>query len=117
MQTVIYDNKALLIELENWGWWAQDDEKLGFGNGHTSGRKTIHITDTRALEIDRAIASFNHREIKAMKLRFICGFGQYQIGNALNISEGSASRLVDHLVEKVRAALLEVKGLIVLTTV
>jgi DNA-directed RNA polymerase specialized sigma subunit len=105
MQTIIYDNKQLIIELENWGWWAQDDVKLGYGSGHTSGGKTINITDTRALEIDRAIASFNHKEKKAMRLRFICGFGQYDIGKALNISEESASRLLSNLVDNIREIL------------
>ena len=40
-----------------------------------------------------------------MRLRFICGFGQYDIGKALNISEESASRLVSNLVDNIREIL------------
>jgi hypothetical protein len=101
MQTIIYDNKALIIELENWGWWSQDDEKLGYSSGHTSGGKSIAITDNRAMQIDRAIASLEQRPKKAMRLKFICGFCEHRLSVAFKISEESAAQLLSNSIEKV----------------
>jgi DNA-directed RNA polymerase specialized sigma subunit len=99
-------NKSLITELENWGWWAQDDIKLGYGSGSTSSGRSIAITDSRAMQLDRAIASLDERPKKAMRLRFICGFDEQRLAQAFKISEESGAQLVSNSVEKVSDYLL-----------
>jgi DNA-directed RNA polymerase specialized sigma24 family protein len=108
MQIETIDLKSLFIELENWGWWAQEDDtrKLDFSSGETSGGKRIAITDSRALELDRAIATLSARPKRAMKLRFICGFDPHRIATAFNIPEETATQLVDNSVMRINDYLL-----------
>jgi hypothetical protein len=109
MQIETIDLKALIEELENWGWWAQEDDtrKLDFSSGETSGGKRIAITDIRALELDKAIASLGSRPKRAMKLRFICGFDPHRLASAFNITEESALQLVDNSVMQINDYLLD----------
>lgn len=94
-------------ELEQWGWWCQDCPLRSLNYGNTSGLMpvksgvSVAITDDRALEIDKAIAKlFNGdpQAIKAIKLRFVCGFTYRDIGKALGVSKDKAQSIVDNCV-------------------
>ena len=98
--------KALREELDQWGWWAQDDYRLGFSTGETSGGRRINITDDRAMELDRAIASFHKDDIKVMKLKFICNIEEHEIAKLIGIDEKGAFQLIGSLVMKVNDYLL-----------
>lgn len=100
------DIKSLITELENWGWWAQDDEKLGYSSGETSGGKSIKISDDRAMQLDRAIASLEDKPKKFMRLRFICGFDDHRLAKTLDITEESAAEIISNSVMKVNDYLL-----------
>lgn len=95
------DIETLIKELENWGWWAQDDEKIGYSSGQTSSGRSIKISDDRALELDKAIASLEKRPKRAMRLRFICGFDAHRIAKAFDITEESAAELISGSVMRV----------------
>jgi hypothetical protein len=100
------DTKSLIEELENWGWGAQDDEKLGYSSGHTSSGKSIKISDDRALQLDRAIASLEDTPKKFMRRRFICGFCEHRLAMSFDISEETAGEIISNSVVKVNDYLL-----------
>lgn len=98
-------------ELEQWGWWAQlcPSRSLGFKSKVTlvpvvldkAALQTLSITDDRALEIDQAIAYLLNKDeiaIKAVKLRFVCGFGYRDIGKNLDVSKDKARSIVENSV-------------------
>ena len=94
----------ILDELEQWGWWAQScpSRTLNFpstsGLMDSKGSLGLMISDTRAIQIDQAIAKLfkgDQESIKAIRLRFICGLGYRDIGKSLGVSKDKAQKIID----------------------
>lgn len=91
-------------ELYQWGMWVQDcpSRSLNYPSSEPytviKGGVGLKIGDERALEIDQAIAFLFGRDrqaVKAIKLRFVCGFAYRDIGTNLGVSKDRAQRLID----------------------
>tara|TARA_R110002049_G_scaffold50333_1_gene142843 strand:- start:358 stop:696 length:339 start_codon:yes stop_codon:yes gene_type:complete len=103
------DIETLYKELDNWGWWAQEDDtrKLNYSSGITSSGRSVKITDDRAMELDRAIASLGSRLKRVVRLRFICGFDSHRLAMALDVTEESAAEMISNSVVRVHEYLVE----------
>ena len=97
----------ILEELNQWGYWAQQCPARSLSDPNTSGLMDVKsgtgltITDDRAIQIDQAIAKLFHGDeqaIKAIKLRFVCGFDYRAIGKILNVNKDKAKAIVDNSV-------------------
>jgi len=91
-------------EMEKWGMWVRGcpSKTLLYPSSQPftviKGAVGLGITDERAVEIDQAIAFLFGKDevaVKAIKLRFVSGFGYRDIGSRLGISKERAQRLID----------------------
>jgi len=104
----IEHENAIIEELNQWGWWAQDCPSKAIGYKRKvslvpiqldkASVSTPTITDKRAVEIDQAIAKLfkgDKDSIKAIRLRFICGLGYRDIGKAVGVNKDKAQKMIE----------------------